>query len=177
MAHLTQQEFSQAVNLMAEELGLQGLRDRLVRLNALVTRRRVASADRLANQLYMLTSGLRRQVPATVAFHSLWAEQVNARVGEEGEKELEKLAEQINACLDQRHEILPEKEGELESTLQQYEQRLANTIGSQKARIDMLLKAMPAVATKLRSLPMATPASAEQQEAPEAPAEEPASRD
>src|SRR5512147_1957191 len=99
MAHLTQKEFARAITLLADEIGLQRLRDRFVRLNALVTRRKVASAQVLADQIYMLSSGLRRQVPATLAFYDVWNRSLNDKLGEEGEKNLEKLAEAVNACL------------------------------------------------------------------------------
>ena len=85
MGHLTQEEFSETIRCLADDLGLQRLRDRLVRLNALVTRRRAASADVLAGQLYMLTGGLRRQVPATFGVQGLWSEMVSQRLGEEGD--------------------------------------------------------------------------------------------
>ena len=162
MATLTQDEFTRLVCSLADELGLQRFRDRLVRLNGLVTRRRVASAQSLADRLYMLTGGLRRQVPATIAVHSIWNEQVNQKLGEEGEKALEQLAEKINGCLGERDEIDSEKESELDETLRQYERQLADRIGVERARLDMLLKAVPAVATKLR----ATPAEAMADSAP-----------
>ena len=155
MANLTQQEFAQAIQLMADEAGLQRLRDRFVRLNAFVTRRRVASAEKLADQLYLLTGGLRRQVPATLAFHSLWTEKVNEQIGDELEKQLEKIAERINACLGERDAIVPEKEDELAGALREYESHLVARLGSERARLDMLLKTVPAVAGKLRTMPIA----------------------
>ena len=91
MATLTADEFAQTVRCLADDIGLQRLRDKLVRLNALVARGRAASADALANQLYMLTGGLRRQVPATIAVQGLWSEQMSQRLGEDGEKALEAL--------------------------------------------------------------------------------------
>ncbi len=154
MANLTQQEFAQAIAFLAEDLGLQRLRDRLVRLNALVTRRGAASPQQLADQLYLLTAGLRRQVPATVAFQSIWTERINERLGEEGEKAIEALAEKINACLGERDRIIPEKEAELDQALAEYAHRLSDAIGRERARLDMLLKAVPAVAAKLRATPL-----------------------
>jgi hypothetical protein len=154
MAVLTQKEFQRAITILADEMGLQRLRDRFVRLNALVTRRKVASADNLADQLYMLSSGLRRQVAATYAFHALWGESVNAKLGEDGEKDLEKMAETVNACLGEAEEILPEKAAELDAALVEYERALSAVIGVEKARMDMLLKAVPAVADKLRAAPL-----------------------
>jgi DNA anti-recombination protein RmuC len=156
MASLTAEEFAQTVRYLADDLGAQRLRDKLVRLNALVTRRGIASAEALANQLYTLTGGLRRQVAATLALQSLWAERMTEQLGEEGEKALEGLAEKINACLDQGDTINAEKESELDELLQEYEQRLAEKVGPERARIDMLLKAVPAIAAKLRTRPIGT---------------------
>ncbi len=150
MAELTSAEFSRAITVLADEMGLQRLRDRLVRLNALVTRRKIASPAVLADQLYMLTAGLRRQVPATFAFHSLWTERINGKLGEEGEKEIEKLAEPINACLDDKDQIIADKAAELDAALATYRQALAAAVDEETARLDMILKAVPAVAKKLR---------------------------
>jgi hypothetical protein len=156
MASLTAEEFVHTVRLLADDLGLQRLRDKLARLNALVTRRRTPTAEALADQLYLLTGGLRRQIAATVALHSLWSEQMNERLGEDGEKALEELAEKINTCLGERDQINPEKEAELDELLGVYEQRLAEKVGPERARIDMLLKAVPSIAAKLRSRPLGT---------------------
>lgn len=154
MAHLTQKEFQHAVGLLAGELGLQRLRDKLVRINALVTRRGVSSPEVLAEQLYMLTSGLRRQVPATIGFYAVWNETLHSKLGEEGEEKLEKLAEKVNACLDEQEGILADKANEIDAALAEYEQALSQAAGPQLARMDMLLKAVPAVAEKLRSAPL-----------------------
>lgn len=155
MANLTPEEFARIVGCLADDLGLQRLRDKLVRLNALVTRRRATSAQGLADQLYMLTGGLRRQVPATLALQSLWAEHMNAKLGEDGEKALEEVADKINACLGARENIDPDKEAELDRLLGEYQQQLAEKVGPERARIDMLLKAVPVVAAKLRAMPVA----------------------
>jgi hypothetical protein len=168
MANLTQQEFAQAVELLVEDLGLQRLRDRLVRLNALVTRRKMRSAQQLADQLYLLTGGLRRQIPATLAFQSIWTEAVNEKLGEDGEKALEEDADAINACLGEKDKVLSEKESELEAALRRYAHRLAGSVGFDRARIDMLLKAVPDVATKLRELPVEVEAPPSTGESPPA---------
>jgi len=162
MASLTPEEFAQTVRCLADDLGLQRLRDKLVRLGALVTRRRVASPEVLADQLYTLTGGLRRQVAATLALQSLWSEQMTEKLGEDGEKELEQLAEKINGCLGERDSIKPEREAELDDLLREYDRQLAEKIGAERARIDMLLKAVPSVAAKLRAVPAgdAPPAAA-----------------
>ncbi|MFI5396576.1 MAG: hypothetical protein ACHQ9S_13665 [Candidatus Binatia bacterium] len=157
MAQLTQVEFQQAIAMLANEMGLQRLRDRFVRLNALVTRRKVASPQALADQLFLLSAGLRRQVPATYAFHVVWSEQLNTKVGEEGEKNLEKIAEGVNACLGKDEEILPEKATDLDAALAEYERALSTAVGQEMARMEMLLKAVPAVAAKLRAAPSPKP--------------------
>jgi hypothetical protein len=156
MAHLTQQEFTQAITHLSDDLGLQRLRDRFVRYNALVTRRRVASVQALADQLYQLTGGMRRAVPATYAFQTIWAQQVNEKLGEEGEKELEELADKVNACLGEHDHVVPDKKAELGEALRAYEGKLATAIGGERARIDMLMKAVPDVAVELRNMPLAS---------------------
>jgi len=153
MAQLTQKEFRNAITLLANEIGLQRLRDRFVKLNALVTRRKVASPDSLADQLYLLSAGLRRQVAATYAFHAVWGEHLQGKLGEDGEKNLEKLAETVNACLGEHDEIAADKAAELEAALAAYEHALSSVVGSDVARMDMLMKAVPAIAEKLRAAP------------------------
>lgn len=157
MASLTPEEFTQLVRTLAEDLGsVQRLRDKLVAMHGLVTRRGAASAEILAGQLYQLTGALRRQVPASMALQGLWAQQVGDKVGEDGEKALEDLATQINACLGPQDTIVEGKESELDGLLGQYEERLAAVIGPERARLDMLLKAVPAVAARLRARATAT---------------------
>lgn len=151
MAMLTQTEFGDLVRCLADELGVQRLRDKLVAMRGLVTRRGAANAEALATQLWQLTGGLRRQVPASLALQGLWAEQVGSKLGEDGEKELEAIAEQINACLGERDSIVEGKESELDTLLGQYQAKLAEVVGAERARIDMLLKAVPAVAERLRA--------------------------
>ncbi len=161
MAQLTQKEFQQAITLLAAQMGLQRLRDRFVQLNALVTRRKVASPERLADQLYLLSSGLRRQVPATFAFHAVWNESLKAKLGDEGEKKLEAIAEAVNACLGEDDQILTEKAGDLDAALGEYERTLSSAVGTEMARTDMLMKAVPTIADKLRATSAGPPQSAE----------------
>ena len=160
MANLKVDEFNKIIEFLADDHGLQRFRDKLVRLNALVTRRRASKVAALAQQLYTLTGGLRRDVPATVAVHSLWAEQVNEKIGEDGEKELETIAEKINECLGDRDRVIEEKSEEIDGYIRQYEQRLAVALGPDRARVDMILKAVPDVADRLRAMPPADPAAA-----------------
>jgi len=157
MATLTQDEFVQLVRVLSADLGVQRLRDKMVAMRGLITRRGAGTADALAGQLYQLTGGLRRQVPATIALHGLWAERIQHGIGEEGEKALETVAEQINACLGDHDSVLAEKEGELDGLLQQYREQLAAAVGAERAYLDMLIKAVPAVASKLRAAPPADP--------------------
>lgn len=151
MAILTQAEFGDLVRCLADELGVQRLRDKLVAMRGLVTRRGAANADALAAQLWQLTGGLRRQVPASIALQALWGEQIGAKLGEDGEKALEGIAEQINTCLGEGDGIVEGKEAELDGLLGQYQATLAEVVGAERARIDMLLKAVPAVAVRLRA--------------------------
>lgn len=151
MATMTQAEFGDLVRCLAGELGVQRLRDKLVAMRGLVTRRGAANADALAAQLWQLTGGLRRQVPASLALQGLWSEQIGRKLGEDGEKGLEEIAEQINACLGEHDAIVEGKETELDGLLAQYQAKLAEVVGADQARIDMLLKAVPAVAERLRA--------------------------
>ena len=157
MAHLTQTELLEAIEVLAAEMGLQRLRDRFVRLHALVNRKRITSANQLADQLYMLSGSLRRQVPATFAFHAVWGEALQAKIGEEGEQALEAIAERVNACLGPDDSILPDRAADLDAALAEYQTALAAVVGEEMARLDMLLKAVPAIADKLRAAPTAAP--------------------
>jgi molybdopterin converting factor small subunit len=90
-------------------------------------------------------------VPATFGFFAVWNETLHAKLGEEGEKQLEALAEKVNACLDERERIIPEKREELETALRAYREALEAAVGARLARLDMLLKAVPEVAEILRA--------------------------
>ena len=151
MASLTQAEFVDLVRCLADDLGVQRLRDKMVAMRGLVTRRGAANAEALASQLWQLTGGLRRQVAASIALQSLWAEQVGGKLGEDGEKALESVADQINACLGEGDGIVEGKEAELDTLLAEYQTKLAEAVGADRARLDMLLKAVPAVAERLRA--------------------------
>lgn len=161
MANLKQEEFNKIIEFLADVHGLQGFRDKLVRLNGLVTRRRAGKLANLSSQLYTLTGGLRREVPATIAVHSMWAEQVNERLDEEREQELEGVAEKINACLGERDRIIEGKADEIDEFIKQYELLLTSAIGAEKARVDMVLKAVPDVAERLRGMPLADESEAD----------------
>jgi len=155
MAQLTAAEFAEAVSVLAEHHGVERLRERLARMNAFTSRRGLNNAAAIAERLHLLTGGLRRQVPATYAFSSLWNEMVDGRVGDEGEKRLEEIAKQVNACLTARETVEPGKEEALDRALAEYREALQSAIGPVVARLDMLLKAVPAVAERLRQGPAA----------------------
>lgn len=150
MAQLTAAEFTEAIGVLAEEIGLQRLRDKLVGMRALVSGKGLNSIKVLAERLYLLSGGLRRQTPATIGFFAVWNQTLHAKLGEEGEKRLEELADQVNACLDEKERIIEEKRTQLEQVLAEYETTLAAAVGPRLARFDMLLKAVPEVADILR---------------------------
>ena len=154
MAFLTAEEFGAAIGVLAEHHGVERLRERLVRMNAFTSRRGLNSAAAIADRLFALSAGLRRQVAATFAFTSLWQELVGARLGEAGEKRLETLADEVNACLAADETILPGKEADLDRALAAYREALAEVAGPAVARLDMLMKAVPAVADHLRAAPV-----------------------
>jgi hypothetical protein len=151
MAQLTAAELGDAVATLAERHGIERLRERLARMNAFTSRRGLTSAAAIAERLRLLTGGLRRQVPATYAFSTLWNEMVGERLGEEGEKRLEALAEQVNACLGDDEEVRPGREDDLDRALAAYREALEASTGPTVAHLDMLLKAVPAVAERLRA--------------------------
>ena len=161
MAQLTQAEFNQAIAALAEHHGVERLRDHLARMNAFTSRRGLNSATAIAERLHLLTGGLRRQVPGTYAFSSLWAEMVGKRIGEDGEKRLEAIADEVNACLAPDDSIVAGKEEALDEALARYRQALEELAGAAVARIDMLLKAVPAVADRMRQSPETQAASSE----------------
>jgi hypothetical protein len=141
--------------VVAERMGYGKLYERMLRLNAFVSRKRPPTSDVLADRLYNLTGGLRRQVPATLAFHTVWAECIGQAFGEEHEKALEAIADRINATLTpDEHGILPDKTAELDTALGDYEQVLVAVVGPQATRLDMVMKAVPPVAEALRARPL-----------------------
>ena len=151
----------EAVTIVAERMGYGKLYDRLVHLNAFVSRRRPPTPAILADRLYNLSGGLRRQVPATLAFHTVWAECIGRSIGEEHDKTLEAIADRINATLTPDEQgIQPDKTAELVTALDEYEHVLVGAVGPQAARLDMIMKAVNPVAETLRSRPLAAAAPA-----------------
>ena len=156
MANLTDAEFNQAVQAMVDHYGLERLRDRFAKMGAFTNRRGLNTPAALADRLYRLTGGLRRQALPTFAFSSLWGEMLQAKLGEEGEKKLEALADKVNECLTKDEQLVEGKEEDLERALADYRAALAEVAGDEVAQADMLLKAVPVVAERLRA---ATPES------------------
>jgi hypothetical protein len=156
MANLTEAEFSQAVQAMVEHYGLERLRDRFANMGAFTNRRGLNTPAALADRLYRLSGGLRRQAVPSFAFSSLWGEMLQAKLGEDGEKRLEELADKVNECLTKDERVVAGKEDELERALGDYREALSSVAGVEVARADMLLKAVPVVAERLRA---AAPAS------------------
>ena len=129
MANLTLEEFHEAVGLLAQELGVPRLRDRLGAMSAFTSRRGLNSADAIAERLYRLSGGLRMRVPATYAFTAVWTEMLHGKLGEEGEKAIEAVADQVNACLAPDETIVPGKEGDLDAALGAYCEKIAAVAG------------------------------------------------
>ncbi|HEY2389000.1 MAG TPA: hypothetical protein VGK30_18750 [Candidatus Binatia bacterium] len=155
MAAPTAQELRDAIGLLTERVGYGKLHDRLVRLNAFVSRRKPPTPDVLADRIYTLSGGLRRQVPATLAFHTVWSETFTNTVGEENDKKLGEIADRINATLtEDEHGIREGREAELDAALGEYETIVASVMGPQATRLEMLLKAVTPVATRLRARPL-----------------------
>lgn len=167
MAHLTQSEFERAIELLADAHGLDRLRDKFFKLRGLVTRRGFKSPQSLAQQLYNLSSGLRREVPANLAFQAIWSEQLGSKLGEGAEERFEKLADAVNACLEPTEQIVEGKQADLERALADYEAALAEATGIEMARLDMIMKAVPSIADMLRAVPATQPLAPS---APEVPA-------
>jgi hypothetical protein len=153
MANLTPTEFTQAVQVLVDHYGLERLRDRFANMGAFTNRRGLNTSAALADRLYRLSGGLRRQAVPSFAFSSLWGEMLEAKLGKDGEKRLEELADKVNACLTAGEEVIAGREEELERALAEYRDALASTAGTELARADMLLKAVPAVAARLRAAP------------------------
>ncbi len=150
MAQLTQKEFDDLIARLVDHLSLARFHERLLKANALVSRKRPPTAQALAAQLYQLSAGLRREHPARYAVEVLWQDMLSSRVTEEHSKTLETLAERINGCLTERLEVLPPKSAELLAALGAYHQAAAALTDDEAAYLEMLLRATPSVAQFLR---------------------------
>ena len=151
MANLSETEFGHAVRVLIDHFGLERLRDRFAKMGAFTSRRGLNTPEALSERLYRLSGGLRRQAVPSFAFTSLWGEMLQAKLGEDGEKRLEELAEKVNACLTKEERIVEGKDAEIDEALTAYRDALTSAAGADLARADMLLKAVPAVAERLRA--------------------------
>lgn len=154
MANLTMEEFEQCLTVLADGGPPEKLRDQLCNLNAFHSRRGLNSIENISSRLYQLSSGLRREVPATHAFQALWAEYVGKRLNETVGEKLDELADKINENLEESGAIKEGCEDSLKTSLNVYEELLARRIGGQAARLDTLQKAFPGVAEILRASPL-----------------------
>jgi ABC-type transporter Mla subunit MlaD len=161
MAQISRSEFERAVTALVDHFGLDRTRDKLARFGAFRARRGLGSRDALADRLFRLTGGLRMSSPATYAFSALWAELISAHLGEDGSEKIDALAEGVNACLGDGDHLVAGKEAELDTALAKYRAALAEKTGDEIADLDMLLKAVPDVAERLRGGSAARDAASE----------------
>jgi hypothetical protein len=150
MVGLSPAEFERSIQLLSSKIGFERLKDRFVRNGAFTSKRGLGTVKALADRLYMLSGGLRRDVPASYAFQSLWNETFTSLIRDEDERTLTETADRINACLTSGNAIDPEKATALDEALRAYHCTAAGVLGDEIARFDMLLKAVPAVAERIR---------------------------
>lgn len=150
MAQLTVKEFEDVVATLANHLRLDRFHEKLLKANALVSRKRPSSVQALAGQLYQLSAGLRRNHPARYAVELLWQEMLAETVKEEHAKTLETLTDRINVCLTDKLEVVPEKQLELTSALGAYHQAVAALTSDEVAYLEIIMRASNDVARFLR---------------------------
>jgi hypothetical protein len=151
MANLSLDEFERCLGLLAEGGTPEKLRDRLARLNAFHSRRGMNSLRAVAERLFALSSGLRRDVPAARAFNALWAEHVGTKLSRKAGEKLDELADKINENLNEDGSVKDGSADQLKTSVDEYEDVLARKVGGATARLDTLQKAVPAVAEMLRA--------------------------
>ena len=150
MAHITAREFDTFIRLLTEHYGLNIVHERLLKANALVSRKRPSGWQPLASQLYQLSAGLRRDHPARYAVELLWQDMMSSQTEEDQQETLDTLAEQINACLTEKFAVILEKQADLTSALGAYQQAIAALSTDEAAYTEILLRASTDVATFLR---------------------------
>jgi predicted small metal-binding protein len=150
MAQLTAKEFEEVVAILANHLRMDRFHEKLLKANALVSRKRPPSIQGLAGQLYQLSAGLRRNHPARYAIELLWQEMLAEHVKEEHNKTLETLADRVNNCLTEKLEVIPEKSADLVSALGAYHQAVAALTTEKVAYLELLIRASTDVAQFLR---------------------------
>lgn len=166
MARLSSDEFEGLIDELVAHEGLARLQQNLVRSQALVSRRRLGEVSALARHLHQLTLGLERDGVPTRVLIALWDQMLAAKLEEDAGVELERLAAEINACLDPQHRPLPGSDERLLPALRAYRAALAGRVGDRAAHLTMLTRAYPAVARILREhLEDASASPAERKEA------------
>ena len=150
MAHVTSGEFDTLIQLLTEQYGLSALHARLLQANALVSHKRPARWQPLANQLYQLSAGLRRDHPARYALEMLWQEMISGTTESVEQETFDALAERINACLTEKFEVIPDRQTDLIAALGAYQHTLASVSSADIAYIEILLRASKDVAQFLR---------------------------
>ena len=150
MAQLTMQEFTDVITILADHMGMQQFHNKLLKANALVSRKRPSKVETLATQLYQLSAGLRRDHAARYAVELLWQEMVSSHIPEEQSKTVDALAERVNENLSDRLEVIPDKTTPLLSALGAYYQGVAALASDNVAYLEMLMRATTDVARFLR---------------------------
>lgn len=150
MAHVTSHEFDTIIRLLTEQYSLNVFHARLLKANALVSHKRPARWQPLANQLYQLSAGLRREHPARYAIELLWQELVSGTTEGVEQETFDALAEGINACLTEKFEVIPDRQTDLIAALGAYHHTLAGVASADVAYIEILLRASNDVAQFLR---------------------------
>ena len=150
MAHVTSHEFDTIIRLLTEQYSLNVFHARLLKANALVSHKRPARWQPLANQLYQLSAGLRRDHPARYAIELLWQELVSGTTEGVEQETFDALAEGINACLTEKFEVIPDRQTDLIAALGAYHHALAGVASADVAYIEILLRASKDVAQFLR---------------------------
>jgi len=150
MAQVTAKEFDDLIATLVDHLGFNRLHERLLKANAIVSRKRPPSVQALAGQLYQLSAGLRREHPARYAVEVLWQDLLSKSINEDHNKTIENMIERVNACLSERFEVIPEKDAELLTALGNYHHALAAFTTDEVAYTEMLLRATTDVARFLR---------------------------
>lgn len=154
MANLSLDEFERCLAQLADGGSPDRLRERLARLNAFHSRRGLNSLRAISERLYTLSSGLRRDVPASRAFHALWAEHVGTKLSRKTGEKLDQLADKVNENLHDDGTVKEGHEEKLAAAVNEYEELLARKVGGETARLDTLQKAVRVVAAMLRAKPV-----------------------
>lgn len=150
MAQLTLQEFTDVITILADHMGMQQFHNKLLKANALVSRKRPSKVETLATQLYQLSAGLRHEHAARYAVELLWQEMMSSHITDEHAKTVDALAERVNENLSDRLGIVPDKTEELLSALGAYYQGVTALASNNVAYLEMLMRATPDVAQFVR---------------------------